>query len=64
MPIPLVDPRLLSNLRCARLEFEELGLQFEEVLARFDEENRKQNLKRIQKSSSLLDQKSDRLWLL
>ncbi len=59
MPIPPVNPRLLSNLRRARLEFEELGLQFEEVLARFDEEVRKQKLKRIQKSLSILDEKSD-----
>lgn len=60
MPSPSVDARLLSNLRRARLEFEELGLQLEEVIARFDEEIRKQKLKRIQKSLSLLDEKSDR----
>ena len=61
MPSPSVDLRLVNNLRRARLEFEELGLQFEEVLARFDEEIRKQKLKRIQKSLSLLDEKRDRL---
>ena len=61
MPSPSVDPRLLTNLRRARLECEELGLQFEEVIARFDEEIRKQKLKRIQKSLSLLDKNSDRL---
>ncbi|WP_009631785.1 hypothetical protein [Synechocystis sp. PCC 7509] len=61
MPSPSVDPRLLSNLRRARLEFEELGLQLEKVIARFDEEIRKQKLKRIQKSLSLLDEKRDRL---
>lgn len=61
MPSPSVDSRLLSNLRRARLEFEELGLQLEEVIARFDEEIRKQKLKRIQKSLSILDEKSDRL---
>ena len=61
MPSPSVDLRLVNNLRRARLEFEELGLQFEEVLARFDEEIRKQKLKRIQKSLSLIDKNSDRL---
>lgn len=61
MPSPPVDSRLLSNLRRARLEFEELGLQFGEVLARFDEEIRQQRLKRIQKSLSLFDNQSDRL---
>ena len=60
MPSPSVDPRFLSNLRRARLEFEELRLQLEEVIARFDEEIRQQKLKRIQKSLSLLDN-SDRL---
>ena len=52
MPSPSVDPRL---------KFEALGLQFEEVIARFDEEIRKQKLKRIQKSLSLIDNNSDRL---
>jgi hypothetical protein len=56
MPSPSVDQRLLSNLRRARLEIEELGLQFDEVLARFDEEIRQQKLKRIQKSLSLVNE--------
>jgi hypothetical protein len=56
MPNPSVDQRLLSNLRRARLEMEELGLQFDEVLARFDEEIRQQKLKRIQKSLSLVNE--------
>jgi hypothetical protein len=55
MPHPLVDQRLLGNLRRARLEIEELGLQFDEVLARFDEEIRQQQLKRIQKSLRIMD---------
>ena len=33
MPSPPLDPRPLSNLRRARLEFEELGLQLEEAIA-------------------------------
>jgi hypothetical protein len=57
MPNPSVDRHLLGNLRRARLEMEELGLQFDEVLARFDEEIRKQKLKRIQKSLSLVNKK-------
>jgi len=56
MPNPSVDQRLLSNLRRARLEMEELGLQFDEVLARFDEEIRQQKLKRIQKPLSLVNE--------
>jgi hypothetical protein len=56
MPNPSVDQRLLGNLRRARLEMEELGLQFDEVLARFDEEIRQQKLKRIQKSLSLVNE--------
>jgi hypothetical protein len=57
IPDPAVDQRLLGNLRRARLEIEELGLQLDEVLARFDEEIRQQKLKRIQKSLSLANEK-------
>jgi hypothetical protein len=56
MPNSSVDQRLLDNLRRARLEMEEVGLQFEEVLAKFDEEIRQQRLKRIQKSLSLFNE--------
>jgi hypothetical protein len=56
MPNPSVDQRLLGNLRRACLEMEELGLQFDEVLARFDEEIRQQRLKRIQQSLSLFNE--------
>lgn len=52
MPDPSIDQRLLDNLNRARLEIEELGLQLDGVLARFDEEIRQQRLKRIQKSSN------------
>jgi hypothetical protein len=58
MPNPSVDQRLLGNLRRARLEMEELGLEFDEVLAKFDEEIRQQKLKRIQKSLSLLNKQT------
>jgi hypothetical protein len=50
MPNSSVDQRLLGNLRRARLEMEEVGLQLDEVLAKFDEKIRQQKLKRIQKS--------------
>jgi hypothetical protein len=56
MPNSSVDQRLLGNLRRARLEMEELGLQFDEVLAKFDEEIRQQRLKRVQKSLSLFNE--------
>lgn len=56
MPDPSVDQRLLGNLRRARLEIEELGLQLDEVLARFDEEIRKKRLQRIQRSLSLANE--------
>jgi hypothetical protein len=58
MPDPSVDQRLLGNLRRARLEIEELGLQLDEVLARFDEEIRQQRLKRIQTSLSLANEQT------
>lgn len=47
MPDPLVDRRLLDNLRKARLSFEEVDLQMEEVIAKFDELIRQQKLQRI-----------------
>jgi hypothetical protein len=53
MPNPSVDQRLLGNLRRARLEMEEVGLQLDGVLAKFDEKIRQQNFKRIQKSSNV-----------
>jgi hypothetical protein len=56
MPDSVVEQRLLGNLRRARLEMEEVGLQLDEVLARFDEEIRQQRLKRVQKSLSLLNE--------
>jgi hypothetical protein len=54
MPNVSVDRRLLGNLRHARLELEELGLQLDEVLARFDQVDRHQKLQRIQQSLGLL----------
>ncbi|WP_181280694.1 hypothetical protein [Aphanothece hegewaldii] len=49
IPDPCVDKKLLANLRHARLEMEEIGLQLEEVITKFDEQIRQQKLKRIQK---------------
>jgi hypothetical protein len=42
MPDPSVDRRLLDNLRQARLSFEEVDLQVEELIAKFDELIRQQ----------------------
>lgn len=47
LPDPSVDRRLLDNLRQARLSFEEVDLQMEEVIAKFDELIREQKLQRI-----------------
>jgi hypothetical protein len=47
MPDPSVDRRLLDNLRQARLSFEEVDLQMEEVIAKFDALIRQQKLQRI-----------------
>jgi hypothetical protein len=47
MPDPAVDCRLLDNLRQARLSFEEVELQVEELIAKFDELIRQQKLQRI-----------------
>jgi hypothetical protein len=47
MPDPSVDNRLINNLRRARLDFEEVGLHLEEVIAKFDATLRQQKLERI-----------------
>jgi hypothetical protein len=49
MPDPSVDLRLLGNLRQARLSFEEVDLQVEELIAKFDELIRQQKLQRIKR---------------
>jgi hypothetical protein len=56
MPSPSIDQHLLSNLRRACLEMEELDPQFDEVLTKFDEEIRKQKSTRIRKSLSLMNE--------
>jgi hypothetical protein len=48
MPDPSVDSRLIGNLRRARLDFEEVDLQLEELIAKCDEVIRQQKLQRIQ----------------
>ncbi|AFZ11500.1 hypothetical protein Cri9333_0550 [Crinalium epipsammum PCC 9333] len=50
MPNPEVDKRLLGNLRHARLEMEEVGLQLEEVIAKLDDNLRQQRSFRVQRS--------------
>lgn len=43
-----VDSRFIGNLRCARLDFAEVDLQLEELVAKCDEVIRQQKLQRIQ----------------
>jgi hypothetical protein len=50
MPDPSVDQRLLDNLRRSSLEMEELGLQFDELIAKLDEGIRQQKFNRVRKS--------------
>ena len=47
VPDSAVNRRLLDNLRQARLAFEEVDLQVEELVAKFDELIRQQKLQRI-----------------
>jgi hypothetical protein len=47
VPDPIVNRRLLDNLRQARLDFEEVDLQVEELVSKFDELIRQQRLQRI-----------------
>jgi hypothetical protein len=47
VPDAAVNRRLLDNLRQARLDFEEVDLQVEELVSRFDELIRQQKLQRI-----------------
>jgi hypothetical protein len=53
MPDPSVDRRLLENLRQARLSFEEVDLQVEELIAKFDELIRQQKLQRIKQKQKM-----------
>jgi hypothetical protein len=47
MSDPELDRRLIGNLRRARLAFEEVDLQLEELVAKCDELIRQQKLQRI-----------------
>jgi hypothetical protein len=47
MSDPELDQRLVGNLRRARLAFEEVDLQLEELVAKCDELIRQQKLQRI-----------------
>lgn len=53
MPDPSVDRRLLDNLRQARLSFEEVDLQVEELISKFDELIRQQKLQRIKQKQKM-----------
>jgi hypothetical protein len=47
VPDAAVNRRLIDNLRQARLDFEEVDLQVEELVSKFDELIRQQKLQRI-----------------
>jgi hypothetical protein len=47
VPDAAVNRRLIDNLRQARLDFEEVDLQVEELVSRFDDLIRQQKLQRI-----------------
>ncbi len=50
MSDPELDKRLVGNLRRARLAFEEVDLQLEELVAKCDELIRQQKLQRIKQN--------------
>ncbi len=52
MSDPELDKRLIGNLRRARLAFEEVDLQIEEVIAKLDELIRQQKLQRIKQKQN------------
>lgn len=51
--------RLSMNLRKARLDLEEFGLQLEEIEAGLDKHIREQKMKRLEKSRQYLEQMSN-----
>ncbi len=52
-PNSSVDARLINNLRRARLDFEEVGLQLEEVISQLEASLRQQRLERIKQKQEL-----------
>lgn len=53
MSDPELNKRLVGNLRQARLSFEEVDLQMEEVIAKLDELIRQQKLRRIKQRQKI-----------
>jgi hypothetical protein len=53
VPDSAVNRRLIDNLRQARLDFEEVDLQVEELVSRFDELIRQQKLQRIKQKQRM-----------
>jgi hypothetical protein len=53
MSDPELDKRLVGNLRQARLAFEEVDLQLEELVAKCDELIRQQKLQRIKQKQKI-----------
>ena len=54
VPDSAVNRRLIDNLRQARLDFEEVDLQVEELVSKFDELIRQQKLQRIKHKQKIL----------
>lgn len=53
IPDSAVNRRLIDNLRQARLAFEEVDLQVEELVAKFDELIQQQKLQRVNRQQKL-----------
>jgi hypothetical protein len=53
MSDPELDKRLVGNLRRARLAFEEVDIQLEELVAKCDELIRQQKLQRIKQKQKI-----------
>ena len=58
IPDPSLDNQLIDNLRHARLDFEEIGLQLEEIIAKFDATSRQQRLERIKQKQQICQSRS------
>jgi len=58
IPDPSLDNQLIDNLRHARLDFEEIGLQLEEIIAKFDATSRQQRLERIKQKQQTCHSRS------
>jgi hypothetical protein len=53
--------RLLKNLRQTRLEMAQFSLEMDEIIARLEQHNRQQRLKRLQQSQGFNQSRNDHL---